>query len=270
MISISVKNSRTLNSMNRDAGRDQNRIMKYIRWIVFVLVVNLVFVAAAKKEQGFAIVELFTSEGCSSCPPADELVARIQKEDADRPVYILSFHVDYWNNLGWKDPFSNAAFSRRQKQYAEWLNLRSVYTPQVIVNGRTEFVGSDEGKMVSEIQSNLQKKSATGLEVQLLQKNTDQAGLQYDITNSTGNISLILAVVQKSATIKVERGENGGRTLSHVQIVRNFQEIPLLGKKSGTTQVILPSNMDHQEFEIIGFLQNTDTGEIIGASKLSL
>jgi hypothetical protein len=86
--------------------------------------------------KGFAVVELFTSEGCSSCPPADDLVAKIQKENNDQPVYILAFHVDYWNNLGWKDSFSSSAFSKRQNQYADWLNLRSVYTPQVIVNGR--------------------------------------------------------------------------------------------------------------------------------------
>jgi hypothetical protein len=81
---------------------------------------------------------------------------------------------------------------------------------------------------------------------------------------------LLLAVVQKSATIKVERGENGGRTLSHVQIVRTLRMVSLNGKRSGATQVILPSNMGHQEFEIIGFLQNEDTGEIIGAAKVGL
>src|ERR1700730_14813133 len=109
--------------------------------------------------KGFAVVELFTSEGCSSCPPADELVARIQKENNDQPVYILAFHVDYWNNLGWKDSFSSSAFSKRQNQYADWLNLRSVYTPQVILNGRKEFVGSDEGLLRNAIKAGLQKVS---------------------------------------------------------------------------------------------------------------
>jgi hypothetical protein len=227
-------------------------------------------VSKKRVADGFAVVELFTSEGCSSCPPADELVARIQKENSDQPVYILSFHVDYWNNLGWKDPFSSAAYSKRQKEYASRLNLQSIYTPQVIVNGRTEFLGSDEDKMLNAIKSNLQKKSASLMTLKILQKNTDQAGLQYDIENVTGNISLLLAVIQKSATIKVERGENGGRTLSHVQIVRTLRMVSLNGKNSGAAQVILPSNMDHQEFEIIGFLQNEDTGEIIAAAKVSL
>jgi hypothetical protein len=247
--------------------------MKGFKTIVILIgVVSLSFMAVAKKRVGvgFAVVELFTSEGCSSCPPADELVARIQKENNDQPVYILSFHVDYWNNLGWKDPFSSAAYSKRQKEYANRLNLQNIYTPQVIVNGRTEFVGSDERKMLNAIKSSLQKKSAALMTLKILQKNNDQAGLQYDIENAPGNTSLLLAVVQKSATIKVERGENGGRTLSHVQIVRTLRMVSLNGKRNGDTQVILPSNMGHQEFEIIGFLQNEDTGEIIGAAKVGL
>src|SRR5471032_1935701 len=89
---------------------------------------------------GFVLIELFTSEGCSSCPPADELVARIQKADKDKAVYILAYHVDYWNLLGWKDQFSNAANSQRQRQYASWLKLSEVYTPQIVVNGKKEFV----------------------------------------------------------------------------------------------------------------------------------
>src|SRR5580704_5223589 len=79
--------------------------------------------------KGFAVVELFTSEGCSSCPPADELVAKIEKESKDKPVYILAYHVDYWNRLGWKDVFSSAEYSKRQNEYAGYLHLQQIYTP---------------------------------------------------------------------------------------------------------------------------------------------
>ena len=114
--------------------------------------------------KGFAVVELFTSEGCSSCPPADALVARVQKESTNKPVYILAFHVDYWNRLGWKDVYSSAEYSARQNQYANWLNLSSeVYTPQAIVNGHTEFVGSEEGTLRKAIQAGLQKSASTPL-----------------------------------------------------------------------------------------------------------
>jgi len=92
---------------------------------------------------GFAVIELFTSEGCSSCPPADEALAQINAEFGTN-VFALSFHVDYWDYLGWKDEFSNPMYSQRQQQYASVFKLESIYTPQVIVNGQKEFVGSDK------------------------------------------------------------------------------------------------------------------------------
>src|ERR1700685_382630 len=168
--------------------------MKYFKPVpvLFVLIILSLVVAArgfiyasgskmkiGDPKDGFVLIELFTSEGCSSCPPADALVARIQEENNNKPVYILSFHVDYWNHLGWKDPFSSAAFSDRQKNYANRLNLQSVYTPQVVVNGQTEFVGSDEDRMKNAIENSLQKKSAVLLSLQKIQKNTDQAIVGY-------------------------------------------------------------------------------------------
>src|SRR5438132_289864 len=94
------------------------------------------------QQTGIAVVELFTSEGCSSCPPADAIAAKITSEFKN--VYVLGFHVDYWNSLGWKDEFSNAAWTNRQQQYASHFELSSIYTPQMVVNGKTELVGSNE------------------------------------------------------------------------------------------------------------------------------
>ena len=101
--------------------------------------------AALKQAKNLSpsVVELFTSEGCSSCPSAEKLVAVAQNEFGDNTI-VLSYHVDYWDRLGWKDSFSKRAYSDRQRQYAEHLNLQSVYTPQAIVNGKTEFVGSNK------------------------------------------------------------------------------------------------------------------------------
>src|ERR1700755_2161390 len=102
---------------------------------------------------GVAVGELFTSEGCSSCPPADALVAAVQKEEKDQPVYILAFHVDYWDRLGWKDAFSSADYTARQKQYAQWLKLPQYYTPQAVINGTTECVGSEEANLRNAIKT---------------------------------------------------------------------------------------------------------------------
>ncbi|MDN3550888.1 DUF1223 domain-containing protein [Mucilaginibacter aquaedulcis] len=217
--------------------------------------------------KGFAVVELFTSEGCSSCPPADELVGRIQKEDQDKPVYILAYHVDYWNRLGWKDVFSNADYSKRQSKYAGWLNLQSVYTPQIVVNGKKEFVGSEEGKLRNAITAGLRMQSSTVLALSAL-TDPGHALIQYDAKGAEKNTSLLVALIQKSAQTKVKSGENGGHTLSHVQIVRKVQSLPLTGNASGKTTIALPDGFTAQGWEVIGFVQNDANGEILAAAKI--
>jgi len=217
---------------------------------------------------GFAVVELFTSEGCSSCPPADALVAKVQKESANKPVYILAFHVDYWNRLGWKDVFSSADYTARQQQYARWLKSSEIYTPQAIVNGRTEFVGSEEGTLRKAIQAGMQKSAATPLALSDSKFGGNKASIQYQVDGSTNDASLLVALVQKNATTKVERGENEGRTLAHVQIVTKLQTIALGGKSSGATNIALPAGFSPEGYEVIAFVQNTSTGEITGASKI--
>ena len=219
--------------------------------------------------KGFAVIELFTSEGCSSCPPADQLVAQIQKEDKGKPVYILAYHVDYWDRLGWKDVFSNADFSKRQNDYARYLHLQSVYTPQIVVNGQREFVGSEEGTLRNAIKTALEKTSAAQLTLNIAAIDKDQASIIYSATGADKNTVLQIAVLQKNAQTKVERGENGGHTLSHVQIVRKLQKISLSGN-SGTVNVALPHGFDIQGWEVIGFLQNTTNGVVAAAAKATL
>lgn len=216
--------------------------------------------------KGFAVVELFTSEGCSSCPAADELVAKIQKEVSDKPVYILAFHVDYWNRLGWRDVFSNADYSRRQNDYANYLKIQSVYTPQIVVNGKTEFVGSQEGTLRNAIRTSLGKAAEDQLTLNVTGQTATKAELRYNIAVDNKNTVLLLALVQKTAQTKVRSGENGGRTLSHVQIVRNLQTVKLNGK-TGSASIALPHNFDAHGWEVIGFLQNTVRGTITGAAK---
>jgi hypothetical protein len=221
----------------------------------------------AISNKGFAVIELFTSEGCSSCPPADELVARVQKEISDKPVYILAFHVDYWNRLGWKDVFSSAGYTERQQQYASWLGLSSVYTPQVVVNGRAEFVGSEENTLRKSIKTNLEKPAKDQLTFTDIKVSGDKASVQYHADGETNKASLLIALVEKNATTKVQRGENGGRTLSHVQIVRQLQSVSLKSSNSGTKSITLPHGFDPGKWELIGFVQNTSNGEILGATK---
>jgi hypothetical protein len=220
--------------------------------------------------KGFALVELFTSEGCSSCPPADDLIAKVQKEVGDKSIYILAYHVDYWDRLGWKDAFSSADFTKRQNEYARWLNLSQIYTPQIVVNGKTEFVGSQEGALRNAIKTGLQASSDVQLSLNVTRSVNNTASVQYKVDGKTDNAHSVIsfALVQKQAVMKVERGENGGRTLAHAQIVRNLQTLPL-SKNNGSATIALPAGFDAHGWEVIGFLQNTGNGSILGAAKTS-
>jgi hypothetical protein len=224
-------------------------------------------VSAREEDKGFAVVELFTSEGCSSCPPADELISRMQKESSGKPVYILAFHVDYWNRLGWKDQFSSAAFSQRQSQYAEWMKLSSVYTPQAVVNGNREFVGADESTLRQAVGAGLNKAASSEVSLKNVKISGNRIDLEYHTGGATTGTSLLLAVVQKAGVSKVLRGENGGRTLAHVQIVRNLQTIDLSKELNGSASLNIPGGINSDNLEVIAFIQRNNNGEIIGATK---
>jgi hypothetical protein len=217
---------------------------------------------------GFAVLELFTSEGCSSCPPADELVARIQGEAGNSPVYILSYHVDYWNRLGWKDVFSKSEFSKSQYQYSRQLNAQ-VYTPQLIINGKAEFVGSDAPAITVAIKTALKTKSSTVLNLQasLQDKNVN---ISHQVKGDVGNQRLLLAVVQKHAVSKVTNGENEGRTLSHIQIVRDLYTFDLPAGPQGIHNIVVPTGFNTKDWEIIGLLQDRQTGAISSAARATI
>ena len=214
--------------------------------------------------KGFAVVELFTSEGCSSCPPADKLLAKIQEEHAGKPVYILAFHVDYWNHQGWRDVFSEKDFTKRQYQYASWLNLETVYTPQVVVNGRHELIGSQEETLRRALSIELNSAATAQLNAEV-QIEGGKLKLNYQASNATRGNVLQVALVQKVAHTMVKRGENAGRLLPHVQIVRRIQSFPAAG--NGNVTVNLPEGFNPNDWEVITFLQNTQTGAIIAANR---
>ncbi|GGM95218.1 hypothetical protein GCM10010967_30800 [Dyadobacter beijingensis] len=216
---------------------------------------------------GFAVVELFTSEGCSSCPPADKLLAKIQEEYAGKPVYLLAFHVDYWNHQGWRDVFSDRDFTKRQYQYASWLNLETVYTPQAIVNGRHELVGSQEETLKRALGIELQAPATATLSSEA-QIAAGKLTLSYQTGNAGKGTALQVAFVQKLAHTMVKRGENAGRLLPHVQIVRKIQAFP--ANAAGTVTLSLPDTFNPNEWEVLTFLQNTQTGAITAAARVEV
>jgi hypothetical protein len=202
---------------------------------------------------GFAVVELFTSEGCSSCPPADAAVGRLK--GWEKNVFVLSFHVDYWNNLGWKDIFSDPAYSSRQQEYGTFLHISNIYTPQIIINGKVEFVGSEETRLRKTIEESILEVPKTEIHIKVLQETNHKIPVSV---SSDGNKStrLNLALVQNYASDFVQRGENKGKTLSHFFIVRDFKVFSN-PKDPNTFFLDLPKGLEPSDCTIIAFLQDS-------------
>ena len=214
---------------------------------------------------GFALLELYTSEGCSSCPPADRLLARIQKKAGTRPVYVLCEHVDYWDNQGWKDMFSQREFSRRQYRYDNLLKAQ-VYTPQLIINGKSECLGSDERAVYSAVKNAVKTKTNVTLNLKATQQGKGME-ISYEVNGNSPEDQLVIAVVQKHAVNKIGDGENRGRTLEHAQIVRSLFSFSISPGSKGVEQIPLPDNYSAAGYEIIGFIQDQKTNEIVNAVR---
>src|SRR3954453_22094897 len=170
------------------------------------------------------VVELFTSQGCSSCPPADALIHDIANDPAMRGRVIpLAFHVDYWDSLGWRDPFSSAEWTQRQARYARTMRLSSAYTPQAVVNGSREFVGSNRAAMSAALEKVSNEKPRA--EITLTARREGNSLIANIHTKVAANDDLMLAIVEDGVTTKIEHGENAGRTLTNDAIVRKLVQV---------------------------------------------
>jgi hypothetical protein len=224
--------------------------------------------AAANPSASPVVVELFTSEGCSSCPPADALLARLDESGTGQgpEVLILGEHVDYWNHLGWKDRFSSAELSRRQSQYAQRFRLDSVYTPQMVIDGRYELVGNEESAVRQKIAAAAQKSKETSI---VLSWHADKLTVE---AHGSGNraAEVLLAVTENGLSSAVAHGENGGRTLRHSGVVRELRRIGSLnhGQFSTTVTVKPQTDWKPEQLRIVVFAQDAANGEVIGAAAL--
>ena len=218
--------------------------------------------------QPVVILELFTSQGCSSCPPADKALEDIteQAAKAGQQVYGLSFHVDYWDRLGWKDPFSSKQFTDRQRQYDRILKSQT-YTPQLVINGQQDVVGGQRGLIGQAIEA-IQKKPASafiGVDGTLT-RDAKGVNVNYELS-AAGAYRVNVALVQKEAHTVVRNGENGGRTLVNTNVVRQFKTVDE-SSTSGSVTLPLAAGLSANETAVIVYVQRTDTGQIVGAKLL--
>ena len=221
------------------------------------------------------LLELFTSEGCSTCPPADDF---LQRMDANQPVngaqlIVLSEHVDYWNQDGWKDPYSSAQFTERQAGYVHALNLPTPYTPQMIVDGYIELKGDS-----STVQQTFEKEAKLPkISVRIASAEVD-ASSQLKVKVEAGGAekhggTVWIAVALDHAASQVSAGENSGKHLEHVAVVQELRKVGKVDKGKSFTQDVtlkLKPGVDPKNVRVIAFVQEPNEGKVLGAASVKI
>jgi hypothetical protein len=253
--------------------------MSPLRSFAFVAILSGVFAFApstsaaqtAQANRTPVLVELFTSEGCSTCPAADALLAKL---DHGQPIdgaeiIVLGEHVDYWDNLGWHDRFSSHQYTERQNQYCERLRVEGPYTPQLIVDGTDQFVGNDAAHAVRAIQHAAQNSK---IKLTLSQPVVDGRKVSASVSLSASTVQtkgdLYAALVDPTDSTEVRGGENGGRRLQHVGVVRSLQRVGSLkdlGAKQVSFSLTAPGDTKPGEMRVVVFAQQSGQGAIVGA-----
>lgn len=220
---------------------------------------------AKSHQEGFAVLELFTSQGCSSCPPADAVLAKYVLQNNPN-IIPLAFHVDYWNYIGWIDPFSKAQFTNRQHNYANQLNAQGNYTPQLIINGKYELVGSKENEINNIVNKELSIKKEFNITIKKASISNNLLSIEY-YADTNPNTVVNIALVKKKEFTSIKRGENNGLNQTNYNIVYDFKSITNSTKSNFNTNFQFKSVWQATDFMLVAYLQNTKTGNIIAATK---
>ena len=233
----------------------------------------------ARSSRTPVLVELFTSEGCSSCPPADALLAKFDRDQplAGADIIVLGEHVDYWDNLGWHDRFSSHQYTDRQSQYSARLGVDGVYTPQMIVDGTDQFVGNDALHARRSIERATQAaKLHLSLTRPVVEDRTISSALSSMGLRQAGRVQgdagafgdIYVALVDATDVTDVQNGENEGRRLQHAGVVRTMQRIGTLrdlGQGQLPFSLNAPSGANTANMRLVAFVQEKDQGAIVGA-----
>lgn len=237
---------------------------------------------AASDRQIPVVVELFTSEGCSSCPAADRLLARLEQMQpvAGAQVIAVEEHVDYWNQLGWKDPFSSAQYRARQNDYAIAFHASDIFTPQMVVNGQAAFIGSDVSRAEREIVAAAQAATTlVSLDLRPNPKDDELVDLAVQVSNPKSakwrDSNVYLAVTERGLVTTVQGGENAGRTLRHSSVVRSFGVIGRVDPKGANggelvSTLRLPREWRRENLRAVVFVQERSGYRITGANVVDL
>ena len=239
--------------------------------LLIILVTGLSFTprSAIYKGENVAVVELFTSEGCSSCPAADEMLKEMTDIMAkeNKPVVGLAYHITYWDHLGWKDPYSQEKFTDRQKKYCGLLQVPSIYTPQMVVDGEFEFVGSDPISFRRRVEEVLTTSAPYQLDARAtIQDN--EISVAYSLNKKPKHEVMNIALIEIFVKNSVQRGENKNKTLQHYNVVRKLETADLL--PTGEFKMTMPADLDPSNCAVVLFIQHQRNLSVLGAQKISL
>ncbi len=213
----------------------------------------------------FALVELFTSEGDMASPPADELLRKI-KSDAlknNKPVYTVAYHVDYWNKYGWKDPYSKLQFTYLQRNYMSALNQKEMFTPQMIVNGKYPFTGSDETKIKSAIDKSLKTNAYCSISIKKDSVVNDTLYVSYQSSVASNDYSIKVLLLESGLKSTVTAGDNKGKTLLHENVCRVYQS-KSLNAKTGQLKIPVNGIRFNLNMSLLAFVQKKGTLNVLG------
>ncbi|MFK7750403.1 MAG: DUF1223 domain-containing protein [Kordia sp.] len=242
------------------------------KYLITLSLFTLVFLASFtnlvnKKQNAVVVLELFTSQGCSSCPSADALLEKVQTEFKNENIFTLSYHVDYWNYIGWKDPFSQSAFTKKQRSYARKFRDNQVYTPAVIVNGKEHFVGSNQTKMYAKIKEYKKKSSQYTILLGAIENSAKNIKFNYKIDGNIAATKARVVLAIQERTTEVKRGENARRTLKNHNIVVNENYLTEVNKKGNYT-IDIPKIVTKNDALRVFLILENDQKDILSAGKL--
>lgn len=227
-------------------------------------------VKPAEPARAPVVLELFSSEGCSSCPSADTVLAQLDTAGAvdGQPLVALELHVDYWDYLGWRDPFSSAEYTARQVRYTNWLGTRN-YTPQLVVDGQIDVLGSNRSGAASAVTMAAKRPSQAAVQ---LKRQGDALMVQVSAPSKPPGAGVLLAITESGLSTKVTRGENSGQTLHHAPVVRTMKVLGMVRGDSYTAQVPLrlEAGWKPEALRAVVLVQSESDGRILGAAVLPL
>ncbi|MBU2996709.1 DUF1223 domain-containing protein [Cellulophaga baltica] len=221
----------------------------------------------ADEDKGFVVLELYTSQGCSSCPPADALLEKVKNQYAET-VIPLSYHVDYWNYIGWDDPFSKATYTEKQTAYNYKFKNRSNYTPQVVVNGATHFVGSNSLEMYKNINIFKNNKPDNTILVSNVKTNANSIKFEYSLKGELAHKKIRVVLILDKRVTKVKGGENRNRVLTNNNIV--VAEKYIVANASGEANIQIPEIVKANEKIALLLISENEQLDITGATKINV